>query len=226
MFLLVPYGINALHQRHPIANWIIIGATVVVSVLALYTGTETEFAEPYESLVLHDWSLSGLFGYLLLHVDLFHLAGNMVFLWVFGNALCANMNNFLYFGIYVVLGVMAAVVHLLFDGMAAIGASGAINGIIGLALAVYPRDEVDIFYLVLIKPGTFQLPVWVLALIWLAFDILGALGSSGEVAYFAHIGGLGAGILIGLVLLKFEKIDLTIYDRETLLELIKGERVE
>jgi len=226
MLLFVPYGINALQQRRPIANWLIIGGTVIVSVIAFTSGNEEDFGEPFNQLVLFGWEPIGMFGHMLLHLDIIHLAGNMIFLWVFGNALCANMNGFLYTGIYVLVGLFAAAAHMAFDDMPAVGASGAINGIIGIALAVYPRDAVDVFYLFIIKPGTFQMPVWGLAFIWLVFDIFGALTSVGSVAYFAHIGGFFAGIVIGLVLLQFEKIDLTIYDRETLLEMIKGEKVD
>ena len=175
----------------------------------------------WEDMILFSWEPAGLFGHLLLHADLFHLFGNMIFLWVFGNAICSNMNNFLYLGLYILMGVMAGAAHLLFDGGPGVGASGAINGVIGLALAVYPRDEVDVFYLFIVKWGTFEIAVWVLALIWLAFDLFGAMSGGGNVAYFAHIGGLVGGIVIGLVLLQFDKIDLTVYDRQTLLEFFK-----
>jgi membrane associated rhomboid family serine protease len=222
MLLFVPYGINAIYQRRPIVNWAIIVVTSMVSLMALNSGTsEYVVTGAYEDMILLSWEPAGLFGHLLLHADLSHLIGNMIFLWVFGNAICSNMNNFLYLGIYILVGLMAGAAHLIFDGGPAIGASGAINGVIGLALAVYPRDEVDVFYLFIVKWGTFEIPVWVLTLIWLAFDLWGAMTGGGGVAYFAHIGGLVGGILIGLVLLQFDKVDLTIYDRQTLLEFFK-----
>jgi len=226
MLLFVPYEINSFKQRRPIANWIIIAMTVGISLMGMASfDPEFGFDESFSNLILVDWHPSGLFGHMFLHLGLIHLAGNMLFLWVFGNALCSNMNSFLYLASYLVLGLFAGCTHLIFDPeVGAVGASGAVNGIIGLALAVYPRDEVNVFYLFFVKGGTFELPVWVLALIWLGFDIWGASSEAGSVAYFAHFGGLAAGILLGLLLLQLGRIDLTIYDRQTLLEFFKGEQ--
>ncbi len=226
MLLFIPYEINSFKQRRPIANWIIVAVTVVISLKGMASfDPKFGFDGFFENMVLIDWHPSGLFGHLFLHLGFIHLAGNMLFLWVFGNALCSNMNNFLYLAAYLVLGLLAGCTHLIFDPeVGAVGASGAVNGIIGLALAVYPRDEVSVFYLFIIKAGTFELPVWVLALIWLGFDIWGASSGAGSIAYSAHIGGLAAGVLLGLLLLQLGKIDLTIYDRQTLLEFFKGEQ--
>ena len=226
MLLFIPYEINSLKQRWPIANWTIIGATIVISLMALGSfDPDTGFDEPYASLILNGWNPEGMIGYIFLHAGFLHLAGNMLFLWVFGNAICSNMNNFLYAGVYLLLGILAAVTHLLFDGNPAIGASGAVNGIIGLALTVYPRDEVSVFYLFIVKGGTFVVRIWLITLIWLGFDIWGASTGGGSVAYFAHIGGFAAGVVTGLVLLHFDKIDLTELDGRTLLEILKREEI-
>ena len=220
MFLLIPYEIDAIQQHRPWANWAIIAVTVLISLAAMFGGLDDSIVN---SMVLYGWNPVGLVGHTLLHGGLIHLAGNMVFLWVFGNALCSNMNNFLYLGLYVFLGLAAGVVHLLVDGAPAIGASGAINGIIGLAVAIYPRDEVDSFWLFFIRAGTFAVPVWVIVGIWLAFDIFGVVAGGTLVAYWAHLGGLAAGIAAGLVILHMGLVELTIYDKQTLLEFLKGE---
>jgi len=171
MFLLIPYEIDAIQQHRPWANWSIIAVTVIVSLAATFGELDVSVVD---AMVLQGWNPIGLFGHVLLHGGLLHLAGNMVFLWVFGNALCSNMNNLLYLGLYILLGLAAAIAHLLIDGDPAIGASGAINGIIGLAVAIYPRDEVDTFWVFFFRGGSFAVPVWVIVGIWLAFDIFGA----------------------------------------------------
>jgi len=66
-------------------------------------------------LVLRGWALRGLFGYMWLHADTLHLLGNMLFLWIFGNALCAKVGNLRYLGLYVLFGVMAGIAQLLRD---------------------------------------------------------------------------------------------------------------
>lgn len=91
--------------------------------------------------VLDGWSPAGLADHMLIHAHLFHLIGNLVFLWVFGNAICANTNNVIYPILYIAFGVLAAVVHNVLDGSPVIGASGAINGIVGMATALYPTNR-------------------------------------------------------------------------------------
>ena len=81
MLLFLPYGINAIFQRRPIANWAIIAVTSVVSLMALRSGdSEYLVTSGWENMILFSWEPAGLFGHLLLHADLFHLIGNMLFL--------------------------------------------------------------------------------------------------------------------------------------------------
>jgi membrane associated rhomboid family serine protease len=115
------------------------------------------------------------------------------------------------------------VTHLIFGGGPAVGASGAINGVIGMALAMYPINRVSVFWFIIFRGGTFQCPVWGMALLWFAFDLFGAMRGSGGVAYWAHIGGLISGVLIGLLALHWGWVRLTAYDNRSLLEILKGE---
>ena len=223
MFLLVPYRIDSIEQQYPFANWGVILITFAVSLAAMYGAMDESLIY---SFILTGWDPASLFGHFLLHGGWIHLVGNMVFLWVFGNAICANVNQALYVGLYLFLGVFAGMTHLILDGAPALGASGAVNGIIGLAFAIYPRDEVSTFWLFLIRGGVLAIPVWVLVLIWLAFDLWGAMGDGGSVAYWAHLGGLFAGVATGLILLQLGLVKLTIYDKQNLLELFKGEKPE
>ena len=216
MLLLIPYRIESIFQHPPTANRVIIGITVLVSLTALISGDG-----PLWSLVLERGSLFGLPGHILLHGDLFHLGGNMLFLWIFGNALCSNMENRRYAILYVLLGVVSGLIHIIVDGDPAIGASGAINGIVGMAVTAYPRDKVDTFWWVLIRFGTTSLPMWLLVSTWLFFDLWGAGEGGGDVAHWAHIGGLFAGIAIGLIGLQSGWIQLTQFDKPTLLDMLR-----
>ena len=130
--MIVPYRADVAIYRQPVANIVIIGLTVLFYILTINEAFSDEFLS---ALILYDWGISGMVGYILLHAGPFHLAGNMIFLWVFGNAICAKVGNLAYVLIYLGLGVFSAMVHLVFDGMPAVGASGAINGIVGMFLA-------------------------------------------------------------------------------------------
>lgn len=143
---------------------------------------------------------------------------------VFGNVISANMSPLRYTMLYLAVGFLAGFAHLAIDGEPAIGASGAINGMVGIAVAAYPRDRVSSFWWVLIGFGTTRMRLGVLVLIWLFFDLVGALGGAGGVAYWAHIGGLAAGIALGFLALTNNWIQMTTLDHATLLEVLGGPR--
>ncbi len=184
--------------RWPVANFILI-AVIAASSLALMVATQTPWSQ---SMILRGWNPTGLFGHVFLHADLTHLLGNLLFLWVFGNAVCAKLGNALYIACFFGLALMAAGTHLVFDGDPAVGASGAINGVVGAYLVLYPRNNVTCLYLFFAHACTFALSsVWMIAL-WLVFDLYGALSSSAGVAYWAHLGGFAAGFGLATLLLR------------------------
>lgn len=217
MLLFIPYEIETLQQERPWVNWGIITACGLMA-LGIRAGQIPEqFVEP---MVLTGWDPAGLLGHMLLHGGLWHLLGNMIFLWVFGNAICTNVGNAVYAIFFVLVGVTAAAVHLVADGSPAIGASGAINGVVGMVLAMYPLNRVYVAWVFTIRGGTFDLPAWVLILTWLAFDAWGAFSGRPGVAYWAHIGGLLGGVGFGLILLKTGVVQLTQFDNDSLLDLL------
>lgn len=221
--LFIPYEIETLQQVRPWTNWLIVGACVIVSLLALFGGLPDEAIDP---LVLDGWSFPGLLGHVLLHGGLLHLIGNMIFLWVFDNAVCTNTNNFIYLILFLACTLLAAAVHVLADGSLAIGASGAINGIVGLVLVMYPLNRVSVLWWIVLTGGTTEVRAWVLILFWFAFDVWGAFMGGGSIAYWAHLGGLAGGIATGMLALKMGWIELTEYDNRSLLQLLAGEKEE
>jgi len=221
--MLFPFRIETLFKDYPWANWAIMALTVLCFFLSM-GGAFSD--ETVLSLVLQDWSPAGLFGYTLLHAGIMHLAGNMLFLWVFGNAVCGNSHNLLYPFLYWGFGLAAAVPHLLLDGEPAVGASGAINGVVGMALAMYPLNRVSVFWYFFIRFGTFQIPLWGLATIWLLLDCWGALTGGGNVAYWAHLGGFFAGLATGIFFLRKGWVELTEFDNRSLEEIVAGKSVD
>lgn len=194
--LLIPYQADVPMQRVPWANWLIIVFTIGVFVL--------EALDPAGSrrYVLQGWGLSGLFSHMFMHADIIHLIGNMVFLWVFGNAVCAKLGNGWFILAYVMLGFTAATAHLVLDGSPAVGASGAINGVVGMFLVLYPVNEITCAWWFWIRGGSVHLSSMYLIVFWLIFDIWGALSGSGGIAYFAHLGGFAGGFFLAIALLK------------------------
>ncbi len=146
----------------------------------------------------------------------------MIILWVFGNAVCAKVGNSFYPLVYLLMGLAAAAAHMKFSDAPAIGASGAINGIVGMFVVFYPLNYVKCFFGIFFRPGIFTVSsIWII-LLWLAFDILGAMPGSGGIAYYAHLGGFFAGAGLALACLKMGWVKMDRYERSLLQVLAEG----
>ena len=140
---------------------------------------------------------------MFIHGGLLHLAGNMMFLWVFGGNLEARLGHVKYLGFYFVTGVAATLCHWVVEPASPIplvGASGAIAGVMGAYLMLYPRNRINslvIFYLItVIRLSAF----WLLGF-WFLLQLVQALLAFGvsaqvSVAFWAHVGGFVAGVVI------------------------------
>ncbi|SKA99311.1 Rhomboid family protein [Prosthecobacter debontii] len=221
--LIIPYEIETLQQERPWANWLLVAACTLTSLFFLF---DAECAQALTPLVLQGFSLTGLLGNVLLHQDLIHLVGNMLFLWVFGNAICMNIGNLRYLAVFVGCTLLAGVAQVLLDGSSTVGASGAINGIVGMVLAMYPLNRVYLFWFFAIRGGSFSCQAWVIILAWFAFDVWGALGGGDMVAYWAHLGGFLGGVSIGLSGLHLGWFQLICYDNRSLLQILRKEPLE
>jgi len=146
-----------------------------------------------------------LFTSMFLHGGLMHVAGNMLYLWIFGNNIEDAMGHFRFILFYVVCGLAASMAHILSDvgsAIPAIGASGAISGVLGAYLLLYPRAQV----LTLVPLGFFirlmYIPAGLVLTLWFLLQLFYSgmsQGQGGGVAWWAHIGGFVAGLaLVGL----------------------------
>lgn len=193
--LLIPYRADVPMERPPVANIILVVVTSLIS-LCLWSSPLHQ-----SGWVLLGDSAFGWFGHMFCHGSWVHLIGNMLFLFVFGNAICAKVGNLGYVPVYLGLGLSAAIAHAVFDGDPAIGASGAVNGMVGFFLVLYPLNAISCFFLVHLRGGVFSVSAVWIVLLWFLFDVWGAAAGSGGVAYWAHIGGFLAGVASGVVCL-------------------------
>lgn len=228
LFFIFPWQVDVPQDRWPIMNWLIILVTVGIFVLqvseameiasATHSPDDAQVTQAVTStMVLDGWRLRGLFGYMWLHGGLLHLFGNMWFLWLFGNAVCAKIGNLRYLLLYVTLGVVAGMAHLTLSGGSAVGASGAINGIVGVYLVLFFENAITCYYfvwiLLLFLFRQFTVSSYWMILFWLAFDIWGAARGGSGVAYFAHLGGFGAGFAVTLYLCRKGWITMERYEK-------------
>ncbi len=215
--MLIPHRVDVLHPVWPWMNFVMIGVNVVVYLLAV---SGNPFVIDY--MIMDGWGLTGIFGSAVLHFDLLHIAFNLIYLWVFGNAICSKFGNFNYLIVYFGGAVFAGILHILFDGSPAVGASGAINAILGFFVVLYPRNNIHCFYLIFVTGGSFSIRAWWLIGFWFALDIYGALsGSESGIAFWAHIGGFLFGVTLGFVCLLFNWIEMSEFDNETALDMFR-----
>lgn len=213
MILVAPYEVRTLISWDPWANIGIIATTVLVSIAAWFGGISEA---TLDWMILYRWNPAGFIGSLFLHADISHLLGNMLFLWVFGNAVNGVINQFVYLALYLILGLAGGALHLAVDGAPAIGASGAISGLLGLYVAVYPVNRIHCFWMFFIRFGVFDLPGYLLIGLWFIVQLFGVFGNDEGMAYWAHIGGFAAGLGLGIGLLRTGLVSLGEYDNPTL----------
>lgn len=139
---------------------------------------------------------------MFLHGGWMHLIGNMWFLWVFGNNVEDAMGRERFLAFYLLCGLAAAFGQVAVAPrslLPMVGASGAISGVMGAYVFLYPRVRVHMFFLLLIIPITFAIPAWTMIGYWFLIQLFGGLISSsdaGGVAFWAHVGGFLGGVLL------------------------------
>jgi membrane associated rhomboid family serine protease len=144
-----------------------------------------------------------LFTYQFVHGDILHLLSNMLFLWVFGDNVEDAMGHIKFLAFYLLSGVAGGLVHAGLSPSSAIpliGASGAVSGVIAAYLMLHPRVRVWVLAFRIIPlrvPAVVVLGVWAVTQFVMVF--LAPPGGSG-VAWWAHIGGMGAGAILVLFL--------------------------
>lgn len=245
--MILPWRVDVPEERRPVMNWLIIGACVVIAWLQFMEalqrpdnlpGIRTVPGTPAdpnvspglsrargpgitETYVLKGWGLKGLFGSMWLHGGLVHLLGNMWFLWIFGNAVCAKVGNIRYLVLYVFFGVAAALAHLLTSSAGALGASGAIFGVVGMYLVLFYENRITCYlFFWFIFPIIRQFTVgsiWMI-LFWAACNVFGVLSraEASRTAYFAHLGGFSAGFAVAWLMCRQGWITMERYEKSLL----------
>ena len=145
-----------------------------------------------------------LFTSMFLHGGWFHLIGNMLFLWVFGGAIEEALGHFQYLTFYLVCGVGSALVHTVFNlgsKVPTIGASGAISGVMGAFIVLFPRAKVTTLIPALLLFFTVKIPAYLMLGYWFLLQFFSGVASlgmtdQGGVAWWAHVGGFILGALL------------------------------
>jgi membrane associated rhomboid family serine protease len=148
--------------------------------------------------------LSNVFTSMFLHGSWMHLLGNMWFLWLFGNNIEDSMTRPRFLAFYLLSGVGAAMLQVTIEPASRVpmvGASGAISGVMGAYLILYPRVRVFTMVPLGFFITSIALPAWGMLIYWMVLQLLGGFtrigaGEEGGVAFWAHVGGFAAGVVL------------------------------
>ena len=220
------------HFLTPYATWAIVGLNVLAWVLVQGLGAEPALSRSVCTLGLVPGELLGTLTpgsqvpigpgiacvvtappnwltprtHMFLHGGWMHIIGNMWFLWIFGNNVEDSMGHLRFVVFYLLCGFAAAGLQMLSNpgsGVPMVGASGAIGGVMGAYVLLYPRVNVHMLFWFGFYVTTFAIPaIWMLGY-WFLVQLIGGVGSlgarGGGVAFWAHVGGFVAGALLVLV---------------------------
>ncbi len=159
----------------------------------------------YPLAITEGQRLPALVTHMFLHGGLLHILGNMLFLWVFGDNLEDQMGHVGFLAFYLACGVLAALAQVVtepYSTVPMVGASGAIAGVMGGYLLLFPRARIDVIAIIIILIRRVVVPAWVILLVWFGLQLVMGLisGADSGVAYWAHNGGFAAGLLLTLPL--------------------------
>ncbi|MSR64067.1 MAG: rhomboid family intramembrane serine protease [Planctomycetes bacterium] len=152
-----------------------------------------------------------LFTSVFLHGGWLHVLGNLWVLWIFGDNVEDRMGHGRFLAFYLLCGVLAGAVHVYFSPQSSvptIGASGAISGVMGAYLVLYPRAKVITLIPILFYPLFVELPAFVFLGVWFASQLLSGTASlvapeeAGGIAFLAHVGGFVAGLLLHVLFVQ------------------------
>ena len=177
------------------------------------------------ALVPADFSLVTVFTAMFLHAGVAHLAGNMVFLWIFGDNIEDRLGHGRFVCFYLICGFAAAFAQTALNPdsqVPMVGASGAIAGVMGAYLILFPHSRIVMLFP--FPPIVFELPALLFLLMWFAIQFLngvgtlpvfGARGLSGGVAFWAHVLGFAAGVVLVRMMRPAERATVEWWDTHT-----------
>jgi membrane associated rhomboid family serine protease len=202
--------------RHiPVVNYLLILLNVFVFVLMWLAGPAQESLVYQFAMIPSNFmdgidlgDVSDIFTSMFMHAGLAHIAGNMLYLWIFGDNVEDSMGPVKYLVFYLVGGVVASLAHLLTNPgsqLPTVGASGAIGAVLGAYLVLYPQSRIVTFIPLGFIMRLTVVPAIIVLGLWFVLQLFSGVASLGGpdiggVAFWAHIGGFVAGMLMAKLL--------------------------
>jgi len=196
----------------PYVNYALIAINAIVFAFTARHIASEEYNRVYDFMLWHQGTqLWQFITYQFLHADGWHLLGNMLFLWVFGNNVEDRLGKAGYLFFYLAMGVLAGLGHWLTSEYPVLGASGSVAGVTGAFLALFPRTRITfVFWYFIIR--TFEVPAMLVVCFYFVKDMLFMGLNMGNVAYTAHLAGNIGGFVLAMLLLSSRMLPREPYD--------------
>tara|TARA_B100001250_G_scaffold412077_1_gene442350 strand:- start:4298 stop:4954 length:657 start_codon:yes stop_codon:yes gene_type:complete len=201
-----PYRDDNPSVLYPYSTYIIISINLFIFLLQFYiAGNNPKLAQNliYKfGFIPTEFNPMNILTSMFMHGGFFHIAGNMWFLYIFGDNIESLLGHIRFFYFYIFCGAGAAIVQFFIDPTSSIpmvGASGSIAGVLGAYMIKFPKARVHVFTVIIFFITTFVVPAQLVLGIWFIMQLSGGLSSlgidtTGGIAWFAHIGGFIWGI--------------------------------
>lgn len=196
-------------NKKPVITYIIVATNVIVFLYEMSLGKGLQnFLVSYGVIpqnILAGNHLYTLFTSMFMHGGFWHILGNMLYLWIFGNNVEDALGKFWFVVMYLLSGLVGSFAHILVSSnstIPTIGASGAVSGVLGCYLLLYPKARVLALVPIIFFIRIIMLPAYIFLGFWIFLQMIygfGSIGGSAGVAYFAHIGGFVIGVILGLI---------------------------
>ena len=210
---MIPIGTDRRLKHTPWINYALVAANVFVFIVLQATKSDTPAVRAY--LLQPDRpEVYQFFSSMFMHADWGHLIGNMIFLWVFGNAVNDSLGHVGYLAFYLAGGVIAGVGYVLLSGTAPVlGASGAISAVTGAFLVLFPRVRVTVLVFLFFILMPLEISSLLFLLLQFGWNLYASLGQAGgHVAYVAHSSGYVFGIAVAAGFLAIKILPREPYD--------------
>jgi len=224
---MIPLSDSSPTARSPVVNRVLLLVNLVVWLYTLSLAGDPAALDAFYRTYAFDWTelarefaplgnldaetlfpLSTLITHMFVHGGWLHVIGNMLYLWIFGDNVEDRLGSLRYLGFYILCGIAAAVGQGLIAPAPMVGASGAVAGVLGAYLFLFPGSRVRTLIFLGLFITIVQLPAIVVIGLWIVVQVLSGLaelrmsdaGAPANIAFFAHVVGFIAGILLLAVL--------------------------
>ncbi len=210
---MIPLGDeNSQRKSIPIVTYLLILLNGLVYLLEMHGGEDfiTKWAFIPSRFLAHPVAeFPTLFSSMFMHAGLAHLGGNMLYLWIFGGNVEDRLGKLIYLLFYIVCGLAACFSQTIFDTHSSVpnvGASGAIAGVLGAYIFMFPQEKISVFTgrSIVLMPALIVIGFWfVLQFVSGFSNLFSTSGQEGGVAYMAHVGGFISGFVMAIILTNF-----------------------